>query len=192
MAMRALGALVNDWQLSGVYTGGSGLPYDARFSYQQNGAPVNLTGSPTYLARIKLDGDPGSGCSSNPYKQFNTEAFSGPGYGSIGDESGANLMRYCSLNFWDFAIARRIPLGGGRDLQIRFDMFNAFNNVVYNSVQTTMQLNSPATPTTVTNSPFGADGQVLPGRVRPQTAGFGQANGAWPSRTAQLQVRVEF
>jgi hypothetical protein len=191
-AFKALGVLVNDWQLSGVYTGGSGLPYDARFSYQTNGAPVNLTGSPTYLARIKVEGDPGSGCSSNPYKQFNTEAFSGPGYNSIGDESGANLMRFCSLNFWDFAIARRIPIGRSRDLEIRFDMFNAFNTVVYNSVQNTMQLNSPATPTTVTNSPFGADGQVLPGRVRPQTAGFGAANGAWPSRTSQLQLRFQF
>ena len=64
--------------------------------------------------------------------------------------------------------------------------------MVYNSVQTTMQLNTPAAPTALTNSPFAADGSVLPGRVRPQTAGFGQANGAWPLRTAQLQLRLEF
>ena len=64
-ALKALGAVVNDWQFSGVYTGGSGATYDARYSYQQNGANVNLTGSPNYLARIVLKGDPGSGCSSN-------------------------------------------------------------------------------------------------------------------------------
>ena len=51
---------------------------------------MNLTGSPNYLARIVLNGDPGSGCSSNQYKQFNTAAFSGPTYHSIGAESGAN------------------------------------------------------------------------------------------------------
>ena len=192
MSARALGAIANDWQLSGVYTGGSGVPYDARYSYQTNGANVNLTGSPNYLARIALNGDPGSGCSSDPYKQFNTDAYSGPGYFSIGNESGANLMRGCSLNFWDFAISRRIALGGHRDVEVRFDLFNAFNNVVYNAVQNTMQLSSPAAPATVLNSPFAADGSVLPGRVRPQTAGFGAATGAWPNRTAQLQVRVQF
>ena len=107
--------MVNDWQLSGVYTGGSGVTYDARYSYQQNGSNVNLTGSPNYLARIKVTGDPGSGCSSDQYKQFNTEAYSGPGYFSIGNESGANLLRSCNLNFWDFAISRNITLGGGRE-----------------------------------------------------------------------------
>jgi hypothetical protein len=191
-ALKVLGAVINDWQWSGVYTGGSGPTYDARYSYQQNGANVNLTGSPAYLARIKVNGDTGSGCSDNQYKQFSTEAFSGPGYYSIGDESGANLMRYCTLNFWDFAIARRIQVGGGRSLEIRFDMFNAFNTTVYNSVQTTMQLTSPAAPNNVTNSPFAPDGSVLPGRVRPQTAGFGQANGSWPARTSQLQLRFQF
>ena len=157
--------MVNDWQLSGVFTGGSGAPYDARYSYQQNGSNVNLTGSPNYLARIEVIGDPGSGCSSDPYKQFNTEAYSGPGYFSIGNESGANLLRWCNLNFWDFAISRQITLGGGRDLQFRFDLFNAFNTVVYNSVQTQMQCNSPATPTTVTNSQYTADGSLIPGRA---------------------------
>ena len=159
-AMRAVGAVVNDWQLSGVYTGGSGTTYDARYSYQQNGSNVNLTGSPNYLARIVVTGDPGSGCSSNQYKQFNTEAYSGPGYFSIGNESGANLLRSCNLNFWDFAINRNITLGGGRTVQLRFDIFNAFNTVVYNSVQTQATFNSPATPTTVTNNQYNADGSV--------------------------------
>src|SRR5947209_6192152 len=31
-----------------------------------------------------------SGCSSNPYAQFNTAAFSGPQYGSLGMKSGRN------------------------------------------------------------------------------------------------------
>ena len=129
--MKALGVLVNDWQFSGVYTGGSGVPYDARYSYQANGANVNLTGSPNYLARIALNGDPGSGCSSDPYKQFNTEAYSGPGYNSIGNESGANLLRGCSLNFWDFAISRQIPARRRPGSAASLRLFNAFNTVVY-------------------------------------------------------------
>ena len=191
-ASRSVGAIVNNWQLSGVFTGGSGLPYDARYSYQSNGSNANLTGSPNYLARIVVRGDPGSGCSSNPYKQFNTEAFSGPTYHSVGDESGANLLHYCALKIMDLAIARSFSFGGARSLQFRLDLFNAFNTVVYNAVQFTEQLNSPATPTTVTNNQYLADGTLNPARLQPQTAGFGAATGAGPMRSAQVQLRLQF
>ena len=191
-AAKALGAVVNNWQLSGVFTGGSGVPYDARYSYQSNGSNVNLTGSPDYLARIVVNGDPGSGCSSNPYKQFNTAAFSGPTYHSIGDESGANLLRGCSLHILDLSVSRTIPLGGNRNLQVRADFFNAFNSVIYNAVQFTEQLNNPAAPTTVTNNQYLADGTLNPARLQPQTAGFGAVTGAQPMRTAQLHVRFQF
>ena len=59
--LKALGYVVNDWQLSGVLTAGSALNYDATFLYNANGAPINLTGS-SYNARIAITGDPGSGC----------------------------------------------------------------------------------------------------------------------------------
>jgi hypothetical protein len=183
---------VNNWQLSGVFTGGSGVPYDARYSYQSNGSNVNLTGSPNYLARIVLNGDPGSGCSDNQYKQFNTAAYSGPTYRSIGNESGANLLRGCSLHVMDLSIARSIPIPGGRSVQFRFDMFNTFNSLIYNAVQFTEQLASPAAPSTVTNNQYLADGTLNPARVTPQTAGFGAATGAQSMRTAQLQVRFQF
>ena len=91
--------LLSDWQLSGVLTAGSafrpgaiqangnaqGNPgaasnavgpnngrYDLGYTYQNNGGSVNLTGSPDYAAKIVYVGDPGSGCSSNQYQQFNT------------------------------------------------------------------------------------------------------------------------
>ena len=70
--------------------------YDATFSYSSGGASVNLTGSPSYAARIRIVGDPGSGCSSNQYTQSNTAAFAGPEYNnSTGLESGSNLMSGC-------------------------------------------------------------------------------------------------
>ena len=153
---------------------------------------MNLTGSPDYLARIVVNGDPGSGCSSNQYKQFNTAAFSGPTYDSIGNESGANLLRGCALHIMDLSINRTIRVGGNRNVQIRVDLFNAFNSVIYNAVQFTEQLNSPATPTTVTNNQYLADGTLNPARLQPQTAGFGAATGAQAMRTAQVQVRFQF
>ena len=45
---RALGWVLNDWQLSGVWTGATGTPYAATFSYQNGGGNVNLTGSPDF------------------------------------------------------------------------------------------------------------------------------------------------
>ena len=59
--MRALGLLVNDWQLSGILTAGSGAPYDISYSYQNGGSSVNLTGSPSYPAMIRIVGDTGKG-----------------------------------------------------------------------------------------------------------------------------------
>ena len=159
-------------------------------SYQQNGSNVNLTGSPNYLASIKVTGDPGSGCSSDQYKQFNTEAYSGPGYFSIGNESGANLLRACNLNFWDFAISRNITLGGGRICSSASIFSTPSIPSCITLCRPRATFNSPATPTTVTNSQYNADGSLNTGRIRPETAGFGAANGAWPSRTAQFQVRV--
>ena len=50
-ARRIVAAVVNDWQLSGIFTGGSGATYDITYQYQNNGANVNLTGSPDYAAR---------------------------------------------------------------------------------------------------------------------------------------------
>ena len=73
-----MGFILNDWRLAGVLRAGSGQPYDPSFTYNTNGGNVNLTGSPDYGARIVYVGDPGSGCSSDPYRQFNVNAVTGP------------------------------------------------------------------------------------------------------------------
>ena len=61
---KVVGAVLNDWQIAGVLTAGSGQAYDLTYNYQNNGGNVNLTGSPDYGARIRFTGDPGSGCSA--------------------------------------------------------------------------------------------------------------------------------
>ena len=66
-ATKALGYIINDWQVSGVLTANSAQKYDLGFSYQSNGANKNITGSPDYGARIIYTGDPGSGCSGDQY-----------------------------------------------------------------------------------------------------------------------------
>ena len=74
-----------------IWTGTSGSAYTVTQQYQTGNANVNLTGSPDFAPRIRIVGDPGSGCSSDPYRQFNTAAFQGPLVGSVGLESGNGL-----------------------------------------------------------------------------------------------------
>ena len=73
---------------------------------------MNLTGSPDFDARINYTGEPGDGCSSDQYKQFDTSIVAGPTYGSVGMESGRNVLIGCPTYRTDLAIQRNIRFGG--------------------------------------------------------------------------------
>jgi Carboxypeptidase regulatory-like domain len=190
-AHRVLAYVANDWQLSGIWTGVSGNRWDPTFSYQGGIGNVNLTGSPDYAARIVYVGDAGTGCSSDQYKQLNVTSVTGPQYGSLGLESGRNVLHGCFSNVIDTRLARNIRLSGGKQFSIQFDMFNAFNIVNYTGRQNQVQYTSP-TNLTVQNSQTLADGSLDPTRLTPRTAGFGAANAAGAMRTARLYFRFQF
>jgi hypothetical protein len=202
-AMKIVAAVANDWQLSGVFSGGSGARYTPSFSYNSNGSSVNLTGSPSYPARVVIVGDPGSGCSSSRYAQFNVAAFSGPAVGSLGMESGLNFVGGCADHTMDLAIQRTFRLGGQSRFMIRLDVFNAFNAVVWNARSSTIQFTSPA-DLTIRNPQYivnatdtmlapGATPTILnPNRLLTTNAGFGAVTGAQAMRSLQLNVRFSF
>jgi hypothetical protein len=189
---RAIGLVANDWSLSGIWNGASGNAYNATFTYQSGGGNVNLTGSPDYAARLYVLGDPGSGCSGNRLQQFNTAAFKGPASGSDGLESASNYLRGCFVSSTDLAVARTIQLGGGRFVQIRMDVFNAFNQSAITNRNASMTLSSPADPLTILNLPYETDGSVVAARSLPRGAGFGVATAYQAPRTMQFQVRFAF
>jgi hypothetical protein len=190
--MKAVGWVVNDWQLSGFWTGRTGTPYAVNFSYQNGGTSVNLTGSGDYPARVLVVGDPGSGCSGDIYQVFNTAAFQGPATGSVGLESGNGYLRNCFTSALDMTVMRTFRLGKAHTAQIRLDLFNAPNAAAVTGVQNTMNLNSPQTPTAITNLPYDANGNLIDSRSRPRGAGFGVANGYQAPRSIQLQLRYSF
>jgi hypothetical protein len=211
MGAKVAAAIANDWQLSGVLSAGSGARYTPTFSYNSNGSPLNLTGSPSYPARIVITGDPGAGCADNRYSQFNVQAFAGPAVGSTGMESGQNYLGGCADHTVDLAIQRTFRLGGNRRFMIRLDVFNAFDAVVYNARQAQLQLNSPSdltirNPQYVVNASDttlapGATGTVLnsgngtvgsTGRLLTTSAGFGAVTGAQAMRSLQLNARFSF
>ena len=193
-ALKVIGYLVNDWQVSGVWTGATGTNYTTSVSYQggaTGNGNQNITGSPTYGGRIRITGDPGAGCSGDPYRQFNTAAFGAPVVGSVGLESGNDYLRGCFTSALDMAVARNIRLGGGRQIQFRLDAFNALNQSIVSGRNTTMSVVSPLDGTP-TNLAFDAAGNLVVSRSLPKNAGFGVANNYQAPRTMQAQIRFSF
>ncbi len=208
-AMKALGYVLNDWQISGVLTAGSAAAYDLSYNYSAlGGAPGSgstnqvLTGSPDYAARVLYTGNPGSGCSSNQYAQFTAAAVSGPQPNSVGLESGRNILRGCMDKTVDMALSKNVRLPGQKNIQFRMDVFNLFNTYVINARNTTANFTSPSNQALL-NSQFLADGSVDPARALPKNSGFGGATGAQTrgteaglgnnyNRVMMLQVRFQF
>jgi Carboxypeptidase regulatory-like domain len=209
-AMKALGYVLNDWQVSGVLTAGSAAAYDLSYNYSALGGnpgqgSVNqvLTGSPDYASRIVYVGDPGSGCSSDQYRQFTAAAVTGPQPNDkLGLESGRNILRGCMDKTVDMALSKNIRLPGQKNIQFRADVFNLFNTYVINARNTTVNYTSPSN-LTVLNSETLSDGSLDPNRLLPKNAGFGAATGAQSrgteaglgnnyNRVLMLQVRFQF
>jgi hypothetical protein len=190
-ALRALGLLVNDWQLSGMWTASTGGAYTVGVSYQ-TGGNQNITGSPNYGGRVRILGDPGSGCSSDPYRQFTAEAFQGPLVGSDGLESGTGYVRGCFQSTLDFTIQRTIRLGGPRTMQLRVDLFNAPNSAIITGRNTSLSLNNPTDPVTIRNLPYDENGNLIDSRSRPRGAGVGVATNYQTPRRVQFHIRFSF
>jgi Carboxypeptidase regulatory-like domain len=193
-AMRALGYLANDWQLSGVWTASTGAAYTVATSYQggaTGNGNQNITGSPDYAGRMRIVGDIGSGCGVDPLRQFVAAGFAPPLVNSTGLESGSDYLRGCFQSALDLSIARVVHVGGQRQLQLRVDVFNAPNQAIVTGRNTTLSVASPTDPTPA-NLPYDASGNTVVARSLPKNAGFGVANTYQPPRTVQVQLRFQF
>ena len=78
---RVLAALANDWQVSGIFSGGSGAPYTVGYTYAGGIGAQNLTGSPNYNARIVIAGDPGQRLLERPHASV--QHFGVPGAAAL-------------------------------------------------------------------------------------------------------------
>ena len=179
----AISYLTNDWQISGVYRWMSGAPYTINYSIAGVGS-TNITGS-DQGARIVLNGDAGSGSSSNPYVQFNTSVFGPPQPGSIGIESPRYFVYGPPINNFDLSLSKSFPLGGRRRFEIRLDAFNAFNHLQFITVNSTANFNSMSDPTII-NLPYNSAG------VLTNLNGFGSVSGQRSPRQLQLVMRFSF
>ena len=176
-----LGFVINDWQISGIYRYQTGAPYNVGFtipglsSYGVTGTQQNEGG------RIVVLGYPGSGTSSDPYRQFDVTKFTTPGVGSNGLESGRNFLYRAPINSWDASLEKAYRFKERGKLELRIDAFNALNHTQFDTVNSTLNVVS-LTDRTPTN---------LASQTGNRT-GFGAVTAVRPPRVMQLSARFAF
>jgi len=137
-----LGALANDWSIASVMTLQSGVPVAvtqanslgyAGFTTQR----PNLVGDPTLPADERT-----------PARWFNTAAFATANQFTIGSAS-RNPVRGPSYRDVDFALMRRIGIGGERAIELRLEVFNLLNTANFGAPSTQL---GPASFGTITSA----------------------------------------
>jgi hypothetical protein len=121
-------AMFDDWQFNGIATFSSGTPSGISFTTTDN---ADITGGGDG-ARVVMLQNPILGRDGRGFDRwFNPKAFGRPASGSAGN-APKDVFRRPGLNNWDLIILKRIPLGSDkRSLQIRWEMYNAFNHTQF-------------------------------------------------------------
>ena len=178
---RALGYVLNDWQISGIYRYQTGAPYNVGFSIPGLSG-YGVTGTQQIEGgRIVIIGAPGKGTSSDPYRQFNVSAFTTPTLGSLGLESGRNFLYRAPINSWDLSLSKEFRFTEQVKIEIRLDAFNALNHTQFDGINSTLNV------TSLTNS--------TPTNLASETGnrtGFGAVTSVRPPRNMQLSARFQF
>jgi outer membrane receptor protein involved in Fe transport len=130
---KALDYLVGNWQFNGIATLTSGTPYTACTTGDIAGiaeTEYNSCGSGANgYERLDLVGTPKLS-NPTPGEWFNTAAFANPAPGTFGT-LGRNTLRSDPYKNFDLSLFRQFPITENKRLEFRFEMFNAFNQVVY-------------------------------------------------------------
>lgn len=127
-----LGALVNDWTLTGVVTLQSGMPLAITQTTNNNAFAgfgtqrPNLVGDPTLPAGERTTS-----------RWFNTAAFQAAPAFTLGTSS-RNPVRGPAYRNLDLALIRRVPFAGTRALELRAEVFNATNTPPLGAPNTTV------------------------------------------------------
>jgi hypothetical protein len=178
---RTLGLALNDWQVSGIYRYQTGAPYNVLYTIPGLSG-YGVTGTQqNEVARIAVIGNPGSGSSSDPYRQFNVSAFTTPGLGSKGLESGRNFLYRAPINSWDVSLSKEFKFKEGIRCELRLDTFNTLNHTQFDTVNATLNVTSLTNPT--------------PTNLASETGnktGFGAVTAVRPPRNMQISARFQF
>jgi hypothetical protein len=178
-------AVFNNWQVSGIATFQTGQPDNIGLSITGlGGADVNriYTGSETYGPRVAVTGNPLAGERSIS-SWLNTSVFAIPQRGSLGFDSAPRLIRRPGINDWGISVFKNFPvMSESRYLQLRLEMFNAFNHTQFSDYNRTAQFNQQGVLTNLPTSLGGGGGRY----------GFGAITSARDPRVIQIAAKFYF
>jgi hypothetical protein len=120
-ASGVLGAIVNDWTLTGILTLQSGVPVAVAQATNNNAFAGFGTQRPNVSSETALRDDERS-----VSRWFNTAAFSTAPAFTLGSAS-RNPVRGPGYRNLDLALIRRVPVWSGNVLELRAEVFNATN-----------------------------------------------------------------
>jgi hypothetical protein len=120
--------LAGNWQLSGIETILSGLPFTPQLSYNPSNDgdtrnPVRPSVNPNFTGKIVQGG---------PTAYFNPAAFIQPLPGTYGN-AGRNILQGPGLATTDLSLAKKVSLTERLNLQFRTEAFNIFNHTNFNT-----------------------------------------------------------
>jgi hypothetical protein len=121
---RVADAVVSGWNVSGIVTHYSGLPY-MTFLTSDVANIGTVSGRSTEYPNIV--GDPNAIANRSPQLWFNTAAFAQPAQYTFGN-SGRNILRTDSLNNLDFSVYKRWRFLEVRHVELRGEFFNLMNH----------------------------------------------------------------
>ena len=183
MAGKVAGMFVNDWQVSGVTTMQSGSP--ASIGYSVSGwSNLNerFTGSPDIGPRVVYKSKMAYPQTQFQWVDYNLLALPAV-KGSKGFDSSRLPVRNPGLHNYDISVFKNIPLHGERlRMQLRCEMFNAFNHPQFTGFATGATFNQSGQ---LINTPTALGGTG--GRF-----GFGAVTGTADPRRIQLAAKIYF
>jgi Carboxypeptidase regulatory-like domain len=158
------GAILRGWQLSGIITALSGQPLTIKSSRTLPGMIGGNSFRPDLVCDPTLS-DP------TPQRWFNTDCFAAPGdrFGT----AGISVVRAPGFQTWDLSLVKNNGFGEGRNVQLRLELFNAFNHA-----------NFLAPNVTFVPGPAGSVGS--------QSTNFATINQAADARQIQLGLKFFF
>jgi hypothetical protein len=123
-----LNRLIGGWQVSGIQTLQSGLPFTPQLSYNPSNDgdtrnPVRPSLNPNFSGPVVLGG---------PNRYFDPSAFLQPLNGTYGN-AGRNILRGPRLFETDLALAKSISLRERVTVQFRTEFFNLLNHTNFNT-----------------------------------------------------------
>ncbi len=181
-------AFVNDWQISGITTMQTGQPDNLSFNIDGLGnLNERFTGSVNVGARPVVTGDFNYPKGEYSWIDVGGAGFRTPAYkGSQGFDSGPRNVYRPGDHVWDISVFKNIPYwkdDAAKYIQLRLEMFNAFNQVRFNDFSRTMTFSRDGS--SIINLPTALGGNG--GRF-----GFGALNGTRDPRIIQLAVKWYF